>query len=105
MTSLISPSLTVRMVRFLGVGFLLLFSHVALVAADVVLPVPSIKRNNMGGKLLGRTCPPDECEAYGIQPDPFSYSPDAQQRALAIRAAVKATIVAGIQMAVSTWVQ
>ena len=99
------PILTVKMVRFLCVTSLLLLSHVALVAADVVPPVPSIKRNNMVGKLLGRACPPDECEAYGIQPDPFSYSPDAQQRALALRAAVKASIVAGMERAVSTWVR
>jgi len=42
------------MVHFFGVTSLLLFLHIALVAADGVTPVPAARTNNIVTRLLGR---------------------------------------------------
>ena len=82
------------MVRFLGVASLLLFSHIALVAADAV-PAVRAKANDIFMRLLGRDkCPgSDYSESYSTQLNQLSYSFYAQRRAKIMGAARQAPTV------------
>lgn len=69
------PLLTIKMVHFLSIASLLLFSYSVIVAAGTMPRVPIAETNDVGARLLGRD---DKCcEPYGIQLDQLSYSPYA----------------------------
>jgi len=76
--------LTIKMVRFLGVTSLLLFSYSVLVAASAFPREPSAETNDVGAMLLGRarTCTGGSSEPYDIPLNQLCYSPYAQVSAL-----------------------
>jgi len=91
------PLLTIKMVRFLGLASLLLFSYSAIVAAGTTPRVPIADTDDVGAGLLGRAC----CEPYDIQLNRLFYSPCVQRSAMmAVRAAIQGPSVAAAGLAV-----